>query len=487
MLQGTETVSECTESECSEQYYECTDQPPFVEPLNLPGNLQTQITLIDNTKPIDSQALVSPGILPEAVVGLNFGRQGSLDRKISDANKLDENLIKVAFSKYIKPDISQSIPSGEILEGGNIIPLSGTSIAQSMAQSDLNLNRKISLDHKIDILDEMEPPLITDSPEETRSASLQTSTPNLSRESSLDTSRTERKDSIAVPNMQSNAPTPFNMSRQQSVEPGIEASETVIREMTIELNNADQISDQATQNVNQGPNIPQAEGNPNQSEAQAFNPNNVEIEVPANIITHPKASEPIPVKKSQNLSTEFDLSEQLQKILGISTDKANLRSDSLDIVKDTHSVQITHAKVEVPQPLSQSVNLPPTPVLSAEHLAQKPKTHIRVPNVKIDSPENNMKSKLGNFENAGPKKLATVTESVEQHVAFGFKGTVIRTLGNLCWKNQINKRQVWIVLFISLFLGLKWHLKLLFNAKCLFSFFLSDSRARHHSDSSGLL
>lgn len=446
MLQGTETVSECTESECSEQYYECTDQPPFVEPLKLPENLQTQITLIDNTKPIDSQALVSPGILPEAVAGLSFGRQGSLDRKISDANKLDENLIKVAFSKY-KPDISQSIPSSEILEGGNIIPISGTSIAQSMAQSDLNLNRKISLDHKIDILDEMEPPLITDSPEET--AVLQTSTPILSRESSLDTSQTERKDSIAVPNMHSNAPTPFNMSRQQSVEPGIEASETVIREMTIELNNAEQTGE-ANQHV--ASNVPQAEGNQNQSEAQAFNPNNVEIEVPANIITHPKASEPIPVKRSQNLSTEFDLSEQLQKILGISTDKANLRSDSLDIVKDTHSVQIAHAKVEVPQPLSQSVNLPPTPILTAEHPAQKPKTHIRVPNVKIDSPENNMKSKLGNFENAGPKKLATVTESVEQHVAFGFKGTVIRTLGNLCWKNQINKRQVRIILFISLFL-----------------------------------
>lgn len=452
MLQGTETVSECTESECSEQYYECTDQPPFVEPLNLPENLQSQITLIDNNKPMDSQTLVSPGILPEAVTGLNFGRQGSMDRKISDANKLDENLIKVAFSKYIKPDISQSIPSGEILEGGNIIPLSGTSIAQSMAQSDLKLNRKISLDHKIDILDEMEPPLITDSPEDTQSAALQNSTPNLSRESSLDTSRMERKDSIAVPNLQSNNPTPFNMSRQQSVEPGIEASETVIREMTIELSNAEQTSE-ANQNV--ASNVPQAEGSQNQAETQTFNPNNIEIEVPANIITHPKASEPIPVKKSQNLSTEFDLSEQLQKILGISTDKANLRSDSLDVVKDTHSVQITHAKIEPRQPLSQSVNLPPTPVLAAEPLVQKPKPHIRVPNVKIDSPENN-KSKLGSFENAGPKKLATVTESVEQHVAFGFKGTVIRTLGNLCWKNQINKRQVCTVYkFILLVFELK--------------------------------
>lgn len=43
-----------------------------------------------------------------------------------------------------------------------------------------------------------------------------------------------------------------------------------------------------------------------------------------------------------------------------------------------------------------------------------------------------------------PKKAITSVETVERHVAFGFKATLVRTLANLCWKNQENKKQVYV-------------------------------------------
>lgn len=61
---------------------------------------------------------------------------------------------------------------------------------------------------------------------------------------------------------------------------------------------------------------------------------------------------PKEVKKSQNLSTDFDLSEQLQKILGISTEKVEKKTEPVKEVK-----------------------------ISEENIS-------KVPLVKIDSPEN---------------------------------------------------------------------------------------------------
>lgn len=40
------------------------------------------------------------------------------------------------------------------------------------------------------------------------------------------------------------------------------------------------------------------------------------------------------------------------------------------------------------------------------------------------------------------KKAVTSVETVERHVAFGFKAALVRTLANLCWKHQENRRQV---------------------------------------------
>lgn len=68
---------------------------------------------------------------------------------------------------------------------------------------------------------------------------------------------------------------------------------------------------------------------------------------------------PKEVKKSQNLSTDFDLSEQLQKILGISSDKTRAESSNAE------------KKAEPAKEVK----------ISEENIANK------VPSVKIDSPE----------------------------------------------------------------------------------------------------
>lgn len=51
-------------------------------------------------------------------------------------------------------------------------------------------------------------------------------------------------------------------------------------------------------------------------------------------------------------------------------------------------------------------------------------------------------NRLGAVNMATDKKAITCVETVERHVAFGFKAALVRTLANLCWKNQENKKQV---------------------------------------------
>ncbi|KAM3965995.1 ataxin-10 isoform 2-T2 [Aphomia sociella] len=122
---------------------------------------------------------------------------------------------------------------------------------------------------------------------------------------------------------------------------------------------------------------------------------------------------PKEIKKSQNLSTDFDLSEQLQKILGISSEKT--RSDAANVEKKTDPVK--EVKISEENPVN------------------------KVPSVKIDSPES-QKPRLGAVDMTTTKKAVTTVETVERHVAFGFKATLVRTLANLCWKNQENKKQI---------------------------------------------
>ena len=55
-----------------------------------------------------------------------------------------------------------------------------------------------------------------------------------------------------------------------------------------------------------------------------------------------------------------------------------------------------------------------------------------------------------------PKKTVTSVETVERHVAFGFKASLVRTLANLCWKNQENKRQVRFIFLSFTLYPTKW-------------------------------
>lgn len=415
MLQCNETISECTESESSEQYYECTDQLTYNDKIDPPNTSDTTLQQpYFETKLPDESTITTNVPLPNITLPI----QAITDRKISDACKVDENLINVAFAKNIKPELSD-VQNDQTLQDSHVPSSESESV------------RKSSTDSKIEASDDMEPPLITDSPEEVNQVDQKHGTCSISRKVSVDVNvpHIGRKDSVGMPNIinsviLSKEPVqPPIMSRQQSVEPGIEASEVVLREMTSNL----QQSVPVNQKLIEPQHISIEQQNP---------PPNVEIIQPKT------ASEPAPVKKNQTITSEFDLNEQLQKILGISSDKT-IRGESVDSTKESHGSLTSHLKIE------QQTNLTlPTPTLqqavtpNVENVSQKPKIQMKIPNVKIDSPESNHKAKLGNFEHTGPKRLSSVVESVEQHVAFGFKATLIRTLGNLCWKNQINKRQV---------------------------------------------
>ncbi|XP_072945427.1 uncharacterized protein [Epargyreus clarus] len=321
MLSCNETTSECTESESSEQFFEC-NEIPFIERLdtNVIDSLQQPLKFIDT--------------IPE--------KNG---RSASDSNpnvKIDNDLTKVAFKR------SSSVPKAD----DRVQPLP---------------TRRISLEHKIDIGDDNEPPLIIDS--QSPNASMNTIAevipvglhPRLEHQES---NRTDSQESS--PN---DPPTEIHVPKEENKE--VKASPSEISP-------------------------PLADGVTQDTESQKQSPDT-----------------PKEVKKSQNLSTDFDLSEQLQKILGISSEKT--RGDSVAVEKKSEPAK----EVKI----------------SDETTANK------VPFVKIDSPEM-QKTRLGAIDPTTVKKTVTTVETVERHVAFGFKATLVRTLANLCWKNQENKRQM---------------------------------------------
>ncbi|XP_013141425.1 PREDICTED: ataxin-10 [Papilio polytes] len=313
MLSCNETTSECTESESSEQYFECNENPPFLDKMET-------LNALDNLKFMES--------MPDP-------------KRSPDCNpnvKIDNDLTKVAFkrsSSVPKTDERISLPT-----------------------------RRISLEHKIDIGDDNEPPLIIDS--QSPSGSMNTIAevipvglqPRLELQEG---SRTDSQDSS--PN---DPPTEIHVPT--------EAKEIKSSPSEISPPLSDAVPEIDSQK--QSPDTPKE------------------------------------VKKSQNLSTDFDLSEQLQKILGIS-DKT--RGDSTNVEKKTESVKEVKLAEENPT--------------------------AKIPSVKIDSPET-QKTRLGAIDMNTSKKAVTCVETVERHVAFGFKAALVRTLANLCWKHQENKKQM---------------------------------------------
>lgn len=302
MLSCNETTSECTESESSEQYFECNESLSLdrFESIITTENLQQPITFDLNNKS-----------------KVNVERVG----------KIDNDLTKVAYVR------SSSVPKVEPMQ----LP-----------------TRRISLEHKIDI-DDTEPPLIIDA-----------SSPN-----------DIKTIAEVIP---------------ACLQPKLEHIPSV------------------SESQDSSPNDPPTEIHL----LSEVKPSPSEISPPLTDLPHETDKQspetPKEVKKSQNLSTEFDLSEQLQKILGISSEKT--REVSAD-----------------------KKNEPPKEVKISEDNV------MTVPSVKIDSPDS-QKARLGTIDMTNNKKIHTSVESVERHVAFGFKATLVRTLANLCWKNQANKRQI---------------------------------------------
>ncbi|CAG4938155.1 unnamed protein product [Parnassius apollo] len=318
MLSCNETTSECTESESSEQYFECNENPPYLDKIDT-------LNTFDNLQPLK---FIDP--LPD-----NKNRSPDCNPNV----KIDSDLTKVAFkrsSSVPKTDDRISLPT-----------------------------RRISLEHKIDIGEDNEPPLIIDS--QSPSASMNTIAevipvglqPRLELQ---ETSRTDSQDSS--PN---DPPTEIHVPREEA---------KVVKASPSEIS-------------------PPLSDAPPEAESQKQSPDM-----------------PKEVKKSQNLSTDFDLSEQLQKILGISSEKT--RGDTPNVEKKSE---------------------PPKEVKIEENTSNK------VPSVKIDSPENH-KARLGAIDMTTTKKTVTSVETVERHVAFGFKAALVRTLANLCWKHQENKKQM---------------------------------------------
>lgn len=260
MLSCNETTSECTESESSEQYYECTDNPPFMERL-------------DNN-PTENVPLKFTESMPD----VKTARSNSV--------KLDTELSKVAYRR------SSSVPKTE-----DRIPLP---------------TRRISLEHKIDIGDDTEPPLIIDSISPCGSMNTIAEVIPVALQPRLDLqpSRSESQDSS--PN---DPPTEIHMIKDE-LKPEVKASPSEISPPLTEVL-------LETESQKQSPETPKE------------------------------------IKKSQNLSTDFDLSEQLQKILGISSEKTRVESVNLE------------KKSEPPKEVK----------ISDDNAVNK------VPSVKIDSPE----------------------------------------------------------------------------------------------------
>lgn len=261
MLSCNETTSECTESESSEQFYECNDNPPFMDKLdNIVDNLQQPIKF----DVPDKQA--------------RSGSEGSSNVKI------DNDLTKVAFKR------SSSVPKTD-----DRIHLP---------------TRRISLEHKIDI-DDNEPPLIIDAQSPTSMNTIAEVIPvGLQPRLELqESSRTESQDSS--PN---DPPTEIHLSKSESKE--IKTSPSEISPPLSE-------NQQETESQKQSPDTPKE------------------------------------VKKSQNLSTDFDLSEQLQKILGISSEKARVDNSNVEkktepvkevkIVEDNTTTKVPFVKIDSPE------------------------------------------------------------------------------------------------------------------------------------------
>lgn len=257
MLSCNETTSECTESESSEQYFECTDNPPY---------------------PLDNINPENPINYVESLPDVKTARSNSV--------KLDPDLAKVAYKR------SSSVPKCE-----DRISLP---------------TRRISLEHKIDIGDDTEPPLIIDSTSPTGSMNTIAEVIPVALQPRLDlqaTSRTESQDS--TPN---DPPTEIHITAKDELKAEVKASPSEISPPLSET-------------------LPE-------TESQKQSPDT-----------------PKEVKKSQNLSTDFDLSEQLQKILGISSEKR------ADVISDKKNEPVKEVKI------------------SDETVVNK------IPSVKIDSPE----------------------------------------------------------------------------------------------------
>ncbi|KAI5635235.1 spinocerebellar ataxia type 10 protein domain-containing protein [Phthorimaea operculella] len=309
MLSCNETTSECTESESSEQYFEC-ENPNYLERLetiNAIENLQQPLKFVEG--------------MPES-------RGNSTERTNV---KIDQDMTKVAYKR------SSSVPKGE--GAAPALPI-----------------RRISLEHKIDIGDDNEPPLILD-----------TTSPSASMNTIAEV-----------------IPAALNPRLELQASNATESQDSSPNDPPTEIHLGDGVKEAKAS---------PSEISPPLTEASQENKNNLK---PEQKVT----------KKSQNLSTEFDLSEQLQKILGISAEK-------------------TRGEVEKKN----------EPAKTEENVTNK------VPTVKIDSPEA-QKTRLGAIDMSTSKKAVTTVETVERHVAFGFKATLVRTLANLCWKNQENKRQM---------------------------------------------
>ncbi|XP_041969632.1 ataxin-10 [Aricia agestis] len=314
MLSCNETQSECTESESSEQYFECNDNIQFMDKFDNVNNLENLQTL----------------------------KFDMLDKNSKEYNTNMNDLTKVAFKR------SSSVPKSDD-RTLTVLP-----------------TRRISLEHKIDIGDDNEPPLIIDAQSPTATMNTITEVIPVGLQPKLDLqegSRTDSQDSS--PN---DPPTEIHVPKAETKE--VKSSPSEISPPLSEVQHE-------TESQKQSPDTPKE------------------------------------VKKSQNLSTDFDLSEQLQKILGISSEKT--RTDSSNIEKKNEAVK--------------------------EVKIADDSTTNKIPFVKIDSPESH-KTRLGAIDMTTEKKPVTNVETVEQHVSFGFKATLVRTLANLCWKNQENKRQI---------------------------------------------
>ncbi|CAH2979250.1 unnamed protein product [Chilo suppressalis] len=266
MLSCNETTSECTESESSEQYFECSDNITYIEKF-------------DNVNTLEN--LHQPHKFLETVPN---GKNGNGDPNV----KIDNDLSKVAYKR------SQSVPKAD--DRIHHLP-----------------TRRISLEHKIDIGDDTEPPLIIDASSPNGSMNTIAEVIPVALQPRLDLQGTSAPDSQeSSPN---DPPTEIHLIKEE-VKSDIKASPSEISPPLADL--------------------------PLETESQKKSPET-----------------PKEIKKSQNLSTDFDLSEQLQKILGISSEKT--RGDSSSADKKNEPIK----EVKI----------------SDENLVNK------VPSVKIDSPE----------------------------------------------------------------------------------------------------